>query len=277
MVDLYADGSKLALAKDVANENLAYGVPFVVNDSRQVFNGSTQSVTNSATSDNDNWHYFSFKVVPSFKKGDAITISAIGYLTGKQVKDGNYKATIYNIDLSTCYDDTADSVFLKSGQLSSKTFIANADSDPNNPPILMFYTGIAGSCGGNTLTIKNAKAEKSSIATPWISSIKDIAKQSDVTGLQDKINNLFSAKYSPLIDNTSDLNTVPLGFVRSFGSKPQNAPKDLQPWAIYFTIAMDDAENTLAQLGIDSNGNIFGRTKGGDPAKWNEWFAISQR
>lgn len=276
-MDFYANGDKIALAKDVANENLAYGIPFVINNPSNTFNGSTQSVTNSATSDNDNWHYFSFKTVPSFKKGDVITISAIGYLTGKQVKDGNYKATIYNTDLSTCYDDTENSIFLKSGKLSSKTFIANADSDPNNPPILMFYTGIAGSCGGNTLTIKNAKAEKSSIATPWIPSINDIAKQSDVTSLQDKINNLFSAKYSPLIDNTNDLNTVPLGFVRSFGSKPQNAPNGLNPWAIYLTIAMDETENTLIQLGIDSDGNILGRTKGGSPAKWNEWFAISQR
>lgn len=86
---------------------------------------------------------------------------------------------------------------------------------------------------------------------------------------------LFSTKSVQLIDSSKDLNTVQLGFVRSFGSKPQNAPEALQPWAIYFTISMDEEKTTMAQFGIDSDGQIYARTKGGDPSKWNDWYVVA--
>ena len=192
MVDLYADGSKLALAKDVANENLAYGNPYDLN-SASILNGNTKSVSFSANNGtSDNWHYIHFNLASSFKKGDVITISVIGNLTGSQSADGYFKTTVFSSDLSTCFDDNQEGNPLKSGGLCSKTIVFNADGDPNNPPILLLYAGLAGTTGGNTLSLKNIKVERGSIATPWIPSSNDIVMQSDVASLQDQINQLKS-------------------------------------------------------------------------------------
>lgn len=192
MVDLYADGSKLALAKDVANENLVYGNPYDL-DSDSILNGNTKSVSFSAPNGtSDNWHYIHFNLASSFKKGDVITISAIGNLTGSQSADGYFKTTVFSSDFSTCFDDAPDDNPLKSGELCSKTIVFNADSNPNNQPVLLFYAGLAGKTYGNTLSLKNIKAERGSIATPWIPSSNDIVMQSDVASLQDQINQLKS-------------------------------------------------------------------------------------
>lgn len=192
MANIFIGGDKIAFSKDVANENLAYGNPYNLNNG-SILNGNTKSVSFSAnTGTSDNWHYIHFNLASSFKKGDVITISAIGNLTGSQSADGYFKTTIYSSDISTCFDDNEEGNPLKSGELCSKTIVFNADSNPNNPPILMFYAGLAGKTSGNTLSLKNIKAERGSIATPWIPSSNDIVMQSDVASLQDQINQLKS-------------------------------------------------------------------------------------
>ncbi|WP_297954065.1 hypothetical protein [uncultured Lactobacillus sp.] len=101
-------------------------------------------------------------------------------------------ASIYNSDTSNSFDPTCETVFLKSGIRSSKTFIANADSDPNNPPILLIYSGKAGSTGQNSIHVQNVKVERGSVATPYVPAVEDLVLKSDYDALSDRLTALES-------------------------------------------------------------------------------------
>ena len=117
-MQIYGNGDKLITSSDwhntSAGTNLVYGNVF---DKSPAFNviGTTRHTTLKATNDLDNWNFCRTRLNCSFKKGDTITISLLGVLTGKQVGDGQYKATIMSADTNTCYDDHPDDVWIKSG------------------------------------------------------------------------------------------------------------------------------------------------------------------
>lgn len=151
--------------------------------------GNSKEFYFSAPSDK-NWYYCVFPLNTSFKKGDVFTLSAYTELTGNQVGDGSYKVTIFNHDTSVCYETENDINFLKAGQRSSKIIRVNADSDPNNPPILLIYSGTAGKTGGNTIHVKDLKLERGSIATAWSPAPEDVVLKSDFDSLKAKIDSL---------------------------------------------------------------------------------------
>lgn len=185
---IFIDKHELAEKEDIINPNLAYGVAKQSDNEKAL--GTVHDFTLSSKGDTDNWTFCIILLKTTIHKGDIFTISAFGTLTGPNAADGNYKASIYSSDTSHSFDPTGDTVFLKSGIRSSKTFVANADSDPNNPPVLLIYSGKAGSTGQNSIHVQNVKVERGAIATPWIPSPLDYAIKPDIDNLQDQINQL---------------------------------------------------------------------------------------
>ena len=149
--------------------------------------GNTKNFSFTAPSDS-NWNFVKIPLDVTFKKGDIFTISFDSTLTGSQVKDGWLKTTIFNNDLSCCYDDNQDTVYIKSGNPGSKTIVVNADSDPSNPPFALVYAGVAGSTGGNTLTVENFKIERGNIPTDYSLPLGEISTEADITNLQNVVN-----------------------------------------------------------------------------------------
>ncbi len=77
------------------------------------------------------------------------------------------------------------------------------------------------------------------------------------------------------IDDTFNLDSATYGIYRSWGKKPQNAPKNCVAWAKYFTLRfVADSDQALFQIAIDTSNNIFTRTKGGSPVSWMAWKQI---
>ena len=192
MANIFANGEELLtttkLENALANPNLAYGV--IKDNQHVVQNGSTKNFSYKSADDR-NWNFYYFPLSVSFKKGDIFTISAYGTLTGSQ-SDGFYKAAIYSESFNTNYDDTGDSIFFKSGEFSSKTVTVNADSNPDDPPVVLIYSGKPGKTGGNTITVKNLKVEKGAIPTMWLPAPQDqgLVTRSDFDALQAKIDSL---------------------------------------------------------------------------------------
>lgn len=151
--------------------------------------GTTVDFTGVAQPNND-WTFWKIPLNISFKRNDVFTVSAFATLTGPKVADGLYEITIYNQDTSTCYDPTSDTVFLKSGQRSSKTIKVNADSDPNKPPVLLVYSGKVGSTAGNTIHVQNIKLEHGSVATQWSPAPEDLVLKSEFDSLKEKLDSL---------------------------------------------------------------------------------------
>lgn len=195
-MQIFGGGDKLITSSDwhntSAGTNLVYGNTFLKNTDKVV--GTTKHTTLQTSDDTDNWNYCRTPLNCSFKKGDTITISLLGVLTGKQVGDGQYKVTIMSADLSICYDDHQDDVGIKSGSRESKTIVVNADSNPTNQPYVMIYTGKAGSTGGNTIEVNDLKVERGSIATQWSPAPQDLVLKSDLDALKAEINQLRQVK-----------------------------------------------------------------------------------
>lgn len=151
--------------------------------------GNYKNFSAEAASD-QNWAFWIFSLNCSFKQGDVFTVSAYADLTGPQVGDGSYKATIFNHSTSFCYETESDINFLKAGQRSSKIIRVNADSDPNDPPILLIYSGTAGKTAGNTIHVKDLKLERGSIATDWSPAPEDLVLKSEFDSLKAKVDSL---------------------------------------------------------------------------------------
>ena len=181
-MQLFAGGEELANKKDIINPNLAYGYVRSVADSTIV--GTVKDFTFTADNSN-NYCFYKVPINLPIRKGDAITISAFATLSGPQAADGLYKATIYDTNIQATFDDTADTVHLKSGIRSSKTIFANRDSDPNDPPVLFIYSGVAGKTNGNTIHVQEVKVERGTVATPWCPAYEDYVMKSDYGELLD--------------------------------------------------------------------------------------------
>lgn len=187
---IFIDKHELAEKEDIINPNLAYGVAKQSDNEKAL--GTVHDFTLSSKGDTDNWTFCIILLKTTIHKGDIFTISAFGTLTGPNAADGNYKASIYSSDTSHSFDPTGDTVFLKSGIRSSKTFVANADSDPNNPPVLLIYSGKAGSTGQNSIHVQNVKVERGSVATPYVPAVEDLVLKSDYDALSDRLTALES-------------------------------------------------------------------------------------
>lgn len=188
---IYFDTEELVLGKSVINPNLAYGASNSPDFTSSY--GSTSYVSWTAKSER-NWDYRSIKIKGELKKGDKITISMKGILTGPQAS-GFYKATIYSQSTRGVYEVNAgDTAWLKSNQRDSKTIIITEDSIPSDPPMLFIYAGTAGKTAGNTIVVDHIKVEKSSVATPWIPAIEDqdVVMKSDFDSLKSELDNLKS-------------------------------------------------------------------------------------
>ena len=198
-MQIFGGGARYLTEKYMANTsagtNLVYGNVFD-NQGFPATNviGTTRHTTLKTKNDLDNWDFCRTPLNCSFKKGDTITISLFGVLTGKQVGDGQYKATIMSADTNTCYDDHPDDVWIKSGSRSSKTIVVNADSNPTNPPYVLIYAGKAGSTGGNTIEINDLKVERGTVATQWSPAPQDLVLRSDLDALKAEIDQLKQNK-----------------------------------------------------------------------------------
>lgn len=193
----------------------------------------------------------------------------MGVLTGNQVGDGQYKATIYSEDLSICYDSHEDDVLIKSGSRGSKTIVVNADSDPTNPPYVMIYTGKAGNTGGNTIEINDLKAERGSIATQWSPAPQEYAMKADL------LKYLLNGQSQTYVDDSFDLSSADIGTYRSWGKKPKNAPNDAEAWCLYMVGYFVESEGNKYEIALDTDGNIYCRTLAGSPLKWSSWRKIT--
>lgn len=192
-MQLFGGGARFLTEKDMANTNagvnLAYG-DFWTSVSPNIVGNTRQA---SATASVNYFHTVNM-LNGNFKKGDVVTISAFANLTGPNVKDGYYEATIFNSDYTHCYDDNGYSVLLKQGMRSSKHVVFNADTDPNNPPILLLYPGPDDSTAGNTIVLNEVKVERGSIATQWSPAPQDLVLKSDLDSLKAEIEQLKQNK-----------------------------------------------------------------------------------
>ena len=270
-MQIFGGGARYLTEKDMANTsagtNLVYGNIFLKNSDEVV--GTTKHTTLQTSDDTDNWNYCRTPLNCSFKKGDTITISLLGVLTGKQVGDGQYKATIYSEDLSICYDSHENDVLIKSGSRGSKTIVVNADSDPADPPYVLIYTGKAGSTGGNMIEINDLKVERGSIATQWSPAPQEYAMKADL------LKYLLNGQSQTYVDDSFDLNSADIGTYRSWGKKPKNAPNDAEAWCLYIVGYFVESEDSKYEIALDTDGNIYCRTLAGSPLKWNSWRKIT--
>ena len=86
----------------------------------------------------------------------------------------------------------------------------------------------------------------------------------------------FSGLGVVVVDDNFDMNNTSPGIYRSWGKKPINAPNQCLPWAKYFVIPFVEGDSDfMFQVAIDSNGNMFIRTRGGSPAAWNLWHMVN--
>lgn len=188
---IYLNGIRLLddsdLKNTTANENLAYGeaLPKTGIDFSK-FQGKTTKMVSFASS--NDWSYIAFQLNTKFKKGDIVTISATGNLTVNPKNQSKYKVAIFDSGISTCF--TTAETNLPTGKHASTTFVL--DQPTNADCVALIYCGNAGQSQGNTLTITDFKVERGTIATAYAPSPLDIAMQSDITNLQNQINQLKS-------------------------------------------------------------------------------------
>lgn len=121
------------------------------------------------------------------------------------------------------------------------------------------------------------KIELGSIATQWCPAPEDYVMKSDkVLTAKNLIQTLFSNELVNDVDDSFDMNNARSGIYRSWGKKPINAPNNCVAWAKYFVIPFIEGDsNSMFQVAIDTNGNMFIRTKGGSPATWIPWHGVN--
>lgn len=170
------------------NPNLLGFTGFNNQPEKAVVGNTSNTIFTAPNDSNHNWWYIRFPLFFSFKKGQKLTISMIGKLTGPQSSDGKYRATIFNENGSICYDDDSNPTLASSNIRAARIMTANADS--NGLPYLFIYCGIPGKCGGNTLQVLNIKVELGSQATTYLPNYYDEKIQS----LQSEIDALKNSK-----------------------------------------------------------------------------------
>ena len=113
--------------------------------------------------------------------------------------------------------------------------------------------------------------------TPWCSAYEDYVMKSDqVLTTKNLIQALFSDELVNIVDDNFDMNNARPGIYRSWGKKPINTPNHCLAWAKYFVIPFVEGDSDdIFQVAIDTNGNMFTRTKGGSPAAWNPWHLVN--
>lgn len=191
-MSIYIDKNRIIDETDWQNTNAGTNLvkgPVLDSEGKIQQDGNYRDYTWS-TDRTNNYSFYVFPLNVSFKKGDLFTISADATLTGDQAGEGLYKMTIYNSNTSKCYDPAEDSIPLKAGQRSSKTIKVTADSNPQFPPVLLIYAGVAGRTGGNTIHIQNVKVERGSIATQWSPAPEDLVLKSEFDSLKEKVDSL---------------------------------------------------------------------------------------
>lgn len=113
--------------------------------------------------------------------------------------------------------------------------------------------------------------------TPWCSAYEDYVMKSDkALTTKTLIQALFSDELVNIVDDSFDMNNARPGIYRSWGKKPINTPNDCVAWAKYFAVPFVEGDsNSMFQIAIDTNGNMFTRAKGGDPATWLSWHRVN--
>lgn len=179
------------------------------------------------------------------------------------------------------YDDSAAENKLL-GQFGArktfeKTSITFAVNESKNYGSLRIGTTSGAPYPAGSIYFADFKLEHGSLATSWAPALQDFVMKSDqVLTTKNLIQALFSDELVNVVDNSFDMNNASPGIYRSWGKKPINTPNYCQPWAKYFAIPFVEGDSDdMIQIAIDSNGNIFIRTKGGQPAAWNLWHSVN--
>lgn len=108
----------------------------------------------------------------------------------------------------------------------------------------------------------------------WKSDIQRL--EQEIADLQKQIGGVLSRSITHIVDDKFDMNSADQGTYRSWGTKPINAPSNAAAWAKYFVIPFVEGDSSsLFQIAIDTNGNMFVRAKGGDPATWISWHKVN--
>lgn len=130
---------------------------------------------------------------------------------------------------------------------------------------------------GGSLYFANLKLERGPVATDWCPAPEDYVMKSDkVLTVKNLIQALFSDELVNIVDDSFDMNNASPGIYRSWGKKPINTPNQCLAWAKYFVIPFIEGDpNNLFQIAIDTNENMFIRTRGGSPAVWNPWHSVN--
>lgn len=154
-------------------------------------------------------------------------------------------------------------------QRTSITFTVTGDSGVIKPRIE--------SADSSPYWIAGMKLERGTAATPWCPAPEDYVMKSDkVLTVKNLIQTLFSDELVNIVDDNFDMNNARPGIYRSWGKKPSNVSNDCAAWAKYFVIPFVSGDSTsMFQIAIDTNGNMFTRAKGGDPATWISWRRVN--
>lgn len=158
-------------------------------------------------------------------------------------------------------------------QLGSDWTRVSSCGAPRNSGVLFFWNNTPDS----EIDLCLPKIELGSIATQWCPAPEDYVMKSDkVLTAKNLIQALFSDELVNIVDDNFDINNARPGIYRSWGKKPINAPNNCAAWAKYFVIPFIEGDsNSMFQIAIDTNGNMFVRSKGGNPATWISWHRVN--
>lgn len=179
------------------------------------------------------------------------------------------------------YDDSATNNKLLGQCGARKTFektsITFAVNESKNYSSLRVGTTSGVPYPGGSIYLGDFKLEHGSLATSWAPALKDFVMKSDqVLTTKNLIQALFSDELVNVVDDSFNMNNASPGIYRSWGKKPINTPNQCLAWAKYFVIPfVEGYSDAMFQVAIDTNGNMFTRTKGGSPAVWNPWHLVN--
>lgn len=179
------------------------------------------------------------------------------------------------------YDDSATENKLLgqcgARKMFEKTSITFAVNESKNYSSLRVGTTSGATYPAGSIYLGDFKLEHGNLATPWTPALQDFVMKSDkVLTVKNLIQALFSDELVNIVDDKFDMNNALPGIYRSWGKKPINIPNQCLPWAKYFVIPFIEGDSDdIFQVAIDTNGNIFTRTKGGFPAAWNSWRSVN--
>lgn len=158
-----------------------------------------------------------------------------------------------------------------------KTSITFAVAESKNYGSLRIGTTSGAVYPAGSIYLGDFKLEHGNLATSWAPALRDFVMKSDkVLTTKNLIQALFSDELVNVVDDNFDMNNASPGIYRSWGKKPINAPNQCLAWAKYFVIPFVEGDSDdMIQIAIDSNGNIFIRTKGGQPPAWNLWHIVN--